>query len=83
MIPELTYQSYLVRFWRDSPQTAWRATAQSTADGNKYHFTDVAELVNFLIIRLANESPATESLVNETQASAQTSLCSVNDSRAS
>jgi len=44
-----TYQSYLLRLWRDSPQGAWYASVQSTASGEKQIFPDLAALFDFLL----------------------------------
>ena len=43
------YQSYLLRLWRESDRSAWRASLQSTATEQIDHFADVATLVAFLV----------------------------------
>ena len=47
-----TYQSYVLRFWRDSAQSEWRAGLQCTATGDKFVFSDTAHLFDFLKARL-------------------------------
>jgi len=48
LISNETYQSYLLRFWRDSPHSAWRAALQSTATNEKYVFAETDALFEFL-----------------------------------
>jgi len=48
LISNDTYQSYLLRFWRDSPHSAWRAALQSTATNEKYVFAETDALFEFL-----------------------------------
>jgi len=52
LISNETYQSYLLRFWRDSPHSAWRATLQSTANNDKFIFIQCSDLFHFLEARL-------------------------------
>ncbi len=47
------YHSYLLRLWWDAAQKAWRASLQSTATEQIYHFPSVEALVAFLAARLA------------------------------
>ncbi len=42
------YQAYLVRMWRSSPNTAWRASAQHTQSGEVVLFADLERLFRFL-----------------------------------
>jgi hypothetical protein len=42
------YQSYLLRLWRAGEQHTWRASLQSTATEQVYHFASVEALVAFL-----------------------------------
>jgi hypothetical protein len=56
MTPNSTYQSYLLRLWRDNPTAPWRALLQSTANGEKYHFVEVATLFEFLSACLTNDA---------------------------
>ena len=44
----LEYHSYLLRLWRDGAQGVWRASLQSTAIGQVYHFANMEALVSFL-----------------------------------
>ena len=45
------YQSYLLRLWRDGPQYPWRASLQSTATEQIYHFPNVEAMLAFLLAR--------------------------------
>ena len=42
------YRSYLLRLWWDAAQNAWRASLQSTATEQIYHFPSMEALVAFL-----------------------------------
>ncbi|HRW08723.1 MAG TPA: hypothetical protein P5121_26650 [Caldilineaceae bacterium] len=42
------YQSYLLRLWRDSPQSPWRASLQSSATEELQHFLTAEDLWAFL-----------------------------------
>ncbi|MEZ4734628.1 MAG: hypothetical protein R3E79_46650 [Caldilineaceae bacterium] len=42
------YTAYLVRLWQESPQTPWRASAQSARTGEKVYFPTLAALFAFL-----------------------------------
>lgn len=42
------YRAYLVRMWRDSPQSSWRASAQSTQSGQVVRFATLQALFAFL-----------------------------------
>lgn len=53
VLSNATYQSYLLRCWRDGPHGVWRASLQSTADNENFVFADINALFNFLIARLA------------------------------
>lgn len=46
------YQSYLLRFWRESDGQRWHAILQSTATKQTYHFADVEALIAFLLVEL-------------------------------
>ena len=46
--PMATYQSYLVRLWRDSLHAMWRASAQSVQTHEIVHFADLDALFIFL-----------------------------------
>lgn len=43
-----TYQAYLLRLWRDNPQSPWRATLQSAATEELRHFATLTDLWAFL-----------------------------------
>ena len=47
------YAAFLVRLWQDSPQAAWRASAQPTLDGEIIRFADLDGLFAFLSARTA------------------------------
>lgn len=46
------YQSYLLRLWRDTPQSTWRASLQSAATEELRHFATIEELWAFLIAQM-------------------------------
>lgn len=50
-----TYQSYLLRLWRDTPQSVWRASLQSAATEELQHFATMADLWAFLMVQMARE----------------------------
>lgn len=43
-----TYCAYLVRMWRDNPQSVWRASAQSAQSGQVVRFATLQALFAFL-----------------------------------
>ena len=45
------YEAYMVRIWRDSPQSCWRASAQLVADGEIVNFGNLPALFEFLRLR--------------------------------
>lgn len=47
-----TYQSYLLRFWRATPHSAWQASLQCTATDAHYTFRELSELFTFLTARM-------------------------------
>lgn len=53
-----TYQSYLLRLWRDTPQSVWRASLQSSATEEVRHFATVEELWAFLMAQMEGEDDA-------------------------
>ena len=50
----LLYEAYMVRIWRDSPQSPWRASAQLVADGEIVNFGNLPALFEFLMLRSEN-----------------------------
>lgn len=50
-----TYQSYLLRLWRDSPQSSWQASLQSTETEKVYQFAGVEQMWAFLMAHLGGE----------------------------
>lgn len=48
-----TYQSYLLRLWRDNPQAVWRASVQSTVTEEVRHFATIDDLWTFLMAQMA------------------------------
>jgi steroid delta-isomerase-like uncharacterized protein len=46
------YHSYLLRLWRDSPHSPWRASLQSAATEAMQHFATVDELWSFLMAQM-------------------------------
>lgn len=51
----LLYQSYLLRLWRDNPQSPWRASLQSSATEELRHFATVDELWAFLMAQMGGK----------------------------
>ena len=43
------YRAFLVRLWRDSSQTAWRASLQDAVSGQRHTFSGVEGLIGFLL----------------------------------
>jgi len=56
MLPNSTYQSYLIRFWRDNAHSPWHAQLQSTADDEQHVFAKTSELFDFLVACLTARS---------------------------
>jgi len=52
-----TYQSYLLRLWRDSETGPWRISLQSTRDGRQHFFSDLEEAWAFLRQRMEISKP--------------------------
>lgn len=46
------YQAYLLRLWRDDARQSWRASLQSTATGQRFHFGSIDELFAYLDARM-------------------------------
>jgi len=51
-----TYQSYLLRLWRDNPQAIWRASVQSTATEELRHFATVDDLWAYLMAQMGGKN---------------------------
>ena len=45
---KVSYKSYILRFWQDSPQSSWRATVQSIQSQETTHFADLDALFVYL-----------------------------------
>ena len=54
------YRSYLLRFWQDSEQGCWRASAHCVQTGSTLLFGDVESLLAFLQIEFKSATPAGE-----------------------
>lgn len=52
------YQAYLLRLWREGTQTTWRASLQSTATEQLYHFATIESLFAFLDARMVEGKTA-------------------------
>ena len=52
-----TYQSYLLRLWRDTADGPWRISLQSTRDGSQHFFATPEEAWAFLRRRLEVNKP--------------------------
>jgi hypothetical protein len=52
------YASYLLRLWRSewNGQPTWRASLESTRDGQRLEFTNLEALIAFLIARFGSNS---------------------------
>lgn len=50
-----TYQSYLLRLWRDTPHSAWRASLQCTRTQAVQHFATVEACWVYLMAQIARE----------------------------
>ena len=61
-----TYQSYLLRLWRDNPRAPWQASLQSTATEETLHFADVGQMWDYLQAQMAGESNPPEEGENPT-----------------
>lgn len=48
------YSAYLVRLWRDTPSTPWRASAQSVQSGETVRFGSLQALFAFLDAQTAS-----------------------------
>lgn len=46
------YHAFLLRLWRDDARQGWRASLQSTATGQRFHFGTLDELFAYLDSRL-------------------------------
>lgn len=42
------YQAYLIRMWRSTPESLWRASAQHTQTGETVMFANLESLFRFL-----------------------------------
>jgi hypothetical protein len=51
---EVLYQAYLVRLWRESTHSVWRATVTHILTGQQHHFDSLERLCLFLFTQ-ANE----------------------------
>jgi hypothetical protein len=43
-----TYRSYLLRCWRENPDSRWRASLESTNTARKYSFSSLGNMVIYL-----------------------------------
>lgn len=60
------YSAYLVRLWQETPQTAWRASAQCATTGQKHYFATLAELFVFLEEQTSNAPVIPAKLIDNT-----------------
>ncbi len=44
----VAYNAYLVRLWQDTPDSSWRASAQSVQNGEVVHFGSLHALFTYL-----------------------------------
>lgn len=59
------YASYLLRLWKSNERgsATWRASLESMAEGRRYHFGHLGDLITFLLDRfgpLCTEREASE-----------------------
>lgn len=52
-----TYQSYLLRLWREKPGESWRAMLESSSSNVRYSFADMEDLFSFLRNQTEQEEP--------------------------
>ena len=52
-----TYQAFLLRLWRDSPQADWRLSLEDTRTGTKLGFPDGKQLLTYLETSMQKECP--------------------------
>ena len=50
------YRSYLLRLWKETPNTPWRVHLQSVHTGEQHRFPDVEQMLVFLRDALQDES---------------------------
>jgi len=43
-----SYQSYLLRVWRETPNSPWRASLESVGSGEKQAFAQLEDLIAYL-----------------------------------
>ena len=60
------YEAFMVRIWRDSPQSCWRASVQLVADGGTINFGNLPALFEFLVLR--SEKTAERHRIEATEA---------------
>lgn len=53
-----TYQSYLLRMWRECGQEDWRWALQSVQSGDMRQFVNITQLIAFLLAQSMPEIPA-------------------------
>ena len=55
------YRSYLLRLWKETPNTPWRVHLQSVHTGEQHRFSDLEEMLVFLRGTLEEDEPDQES----------------------
>jgi hypothetical protein len=43
-----SYQSYLLRVWREAPEGPWRASLENATSGEKRAFAQLEDLIDYL-----------------------------------
>jgi hypothetical protein len=66
------YQSFLVRLWRDSPESGWRASLEDIATGQRLLFASPDLLAAYLLEQAVG--PTTASAKTESNLAQQRSL---------
>lgn len=52
------YQSYILRLWPNSSQTAWYVSVESIQNGEKIHFSNLETLLVYLLQQTAESLPS-------------------------
>lgn len=55
----LTYHAFLLRLWRDTPTSPWRAMIQRPGRDERRYFSDIVQLLSFLLSLTEEESQST------------------------
>lgn len=59
------YHSYLLRLWQPRANAPWQASLQSTFDARVYRFSDMAELVGYLLATTRQSNNGSDNALQE------------------